>query len=105
MVCPTCTCFLLYDEKVGDNHVRGKEWDSCMKAGYARVAGGANTRPFLYRRAQNRWQCKFDYMFDKYNMYACSGCGRCTEVCMAKIDLRDTFLELEKQAALSMKLE
>lgn len=103
--CPTCTCFLLYDEKSGSDNVRSRQWDSCMKAGYAKVAGGANTRPMLFRRTQNRWQCKFDYMFDKYGTYACSGCGRCTEVCMAKIDLREALLDLEKKLALSVKLE
>jgi sulfhydrogenase subunit beta (sulfur reductase) len=100
--CPTCTCFLLLDE---DRDARFKVWDACLKAGYAKVAGGANPRGKLYQRLQNRYQCKFDYSFDRLGVYACVGCGRCISACAGNIDMRKIFVELEKQVPLTAKLE
>jgi ferredoxin len=99
--CPTCTCFLLLDQP-GTRH---KVWDACLKNSYARVAGGANSRPKLYERLQNRYHCKFDYSFERLGHYSCVGCGRCCiDGCAAKIDMRKVFVELEKQVPLTAKL-
>lgn len=105
IACPTCTCFTFLDERVQRSFERIKLWDACLKGKYARVAGGANTRPLLFQRYNNRLQCKFDYSFDRINMYTCTGCGRCIECCPAKIDMRDAIKELEGALALSAKLE
>lgn len=99
-ICPTCTCFLLVDSADG----RHKEWDACLKTGYARVAGGSNSRPKLYERLQNRYQCKFDYSFERLNRYTCVGCGRCIDGCAGNIEMRKIFKELERQAPLTAKL-
>lgn len=100
-ICPSCTCFLLLDA----NDCRTKVWDSCLKNGYARVAGGSNSRPKLFERLQNRYHCKFDYSFERLGRYACVGCGRCcVDGCAAKIDMRSVFVELEKQVPLTAKL-
>jgi len=104
-VCPTCTCFLLYDKRKDVLAERIKIWDACLKAAYAAVAGGANPRPKLYERLNNRFQCKFDYMHDRHGIYACVGCGRCIDACMAKIDMREALMRLEADLALSAKLE
>lgn len=106
-ICPTCTCFLLIDNacSAGTGGERYKVWDACLKAGYQKVAGGANPRGKLYERLQNRYQCKFDYSFDRLNRYTCVGCGRCIDGCAGNIDMRKIFVELEKQAPLTAKLE
>jgi len=105
-ICPTCTCFLLLDQnKKEDEHERYKVWDACLKAGYQKVAGGANPRGRLFERLQNRYHCKFDYSFDRLNRYTCVGCGRCIDGCAGNIDMRKIFVELEKQAPLTAKLE
>jgi formate hydrogenlyase subunit 6/NADH:ubiquinone oxidoreductase subunit I len=105
-ICPTCTCFLLLDQKNGkDGNERFKIWDACLKAGYQKVAGGANPRGKLFERLQNRYHCKFDYSFDRLNRYTCIGCGRCIDGCAGNIDMRKIFVELEKQAPLTAKLE
>lgn len=101
-VCPTCSCFLLLDQKEDERY---KVWDGCLKAGYTRVAGGANDRGKLYQRLQNRYQCKFDYSKDRLDRYACVGCGRCIDGCAGKIDMRKIFIELEKQVPLTAKLK
>jgi len=98
-ICPTCTCFLLLDQdKNKDKYERFKVWDACLKASYAKVAGGANPRGKLHERLQNRYQCKFDYSFDRLDRYTCVGCGRCIDGCAGNIDMRKIFMELEKQA-------
>jgi ferredoxin len=101
-ICPTCTCFLLLDQ---EHDERFKVWDACLKAGYAKVAGGANPRGKLYQRLQNRYHCKFDYSFDRLGCYTCVGCGRCIDACAGKIDMRKIFTELEKRVPLTAKLE
>jgi len=104
-ICPTCTCFLLLDQaRAGDNE-RYKIWDACLKAGYQKVAGGANPRGKLFERLQNRYHCKFDYSFDRLNRYTCVGCGRCIDGCAGNIDMRKIFVELEREAPLTAKLE
>jgi len=89
MVCPTCFCFLLYDDATKESGFnRYKIWDACYYAAYARVGGGMNTRPEFWKRFRNRFHCKFMNFPNDYNFYACSGCGRCYSVCMGKIDIR-----------------
>ena len=103
--CPTCTCFLLLDQKAGEGGKRDKVWDACLKAGYTRVAGGSNPRGSLFQRLQNRYQCKFDYSHDRLGRYTCVGCGRCIDGCCGNIDMRKIFVELEKQVPLTAKLK
>jgi len=104
-ICPTCTCFLLLDQKANEQNDRFKVWDACLKSGYAKVAGGANSRPKLYERLQNRYHCKFDYSFDRLGRYTCVGCGRCIDGCAGNIDMRKVYAELVRQAPLTAKLE
>ena len=40
---------------------------------------------------RNRFEKKFDFFTDRIGHYACDGCGRCTEVCTAGIDIRDVL--------------
>ena len=54
-ICPTCHCFLLYDQKDEKKMARLKIWDSCLLKNFARVAGGANPRPKLWMRLRNRF--------------------------------------------------
>lgn len=104
LVCPSCYCFILSDIKDKDEFKRTRAWDTCQYKGFARVAGGANARPRLAERLRHRYLHKFDYLKESYDLYACTGCGRCIQACMGKIDMRKVFYELEnaaKQSALS----
>lgn len=104
-ICPSCSCFLLLDQKKDRDSERYKVWDACLKTGYAKVAGGANPRGKLSERLQNRYHCKFDYSFDRLERFTCVGCGRCIDGCAGKIDMRKIFVELEKQVPLTAKLK
>ncbi len=93
-VCPTCHCFLIYDQMDENRMTRLRVWDSCMINDFARVAGGANPRPELWMRLRNRFEKKFDFFPKISNIYACTGCGRCISACPAKIDIRKVLRRL-----------
>jgi len=96
--CPTCHCFLLYDQKAPKAFERVKAWDACSYAGYARMAGGGTPRPLLLDRFRHRYWHKFDYFVANHGFEMCSGCGRCIEACAGKIDMRKVFKALESAA-------
>jgi len=93
-ICPTCHCFLLYDQKDEKKMERLRIWDSCMIKDFARVAGGHNPRAKLWMRLRNRFEKKFDYFPKVADIYACTGCGRCISACPAKIDIRKVLEKL-----------
>ncbi|HSW56171.1 MAG TPA: 4Fe-4S dicluster domain-containing protein [Ignavibacteriaceae bacterium] len=88
-ICPTCYCLILNDESTEKEFVKVRSYDSCQWHGYARVAGGGTPRPKMTERFRNRYLCKFDYMHKNFGEIGCTGCGRCTEACAAKIDFRE----------------
>ncbi|MBA7540242.1 Anaerobic sulfite reductase subunit A [subsurface metagenome] len=94
VICPTCHCFLLYDQKDEKRMARFRIWDSCMIKDFAQVAGGANPRPELWMRLRNRFEKKFDFFPKVAGIYACTGCGRCISACPAKIDIRKVLKRL-----------
>lgn len=87
-ICGTCHCFLLADELAGENASRLRIWDGCLFKNFTKVAGGANPLKMRYMRLRNRYLKKFDFFIDNMGTQACSGCGRCIEVCPGKIDIR-----------------
>ncbi len=93
-ICPTCHCFLLYDQAKDRQNVRLRVVDSCLHKSFARVAGGANPRPKLWMRLRNRFEKKFDFFPKVADLYACTGCGRCISACPAKIDIRKVLRRL-----------
>jgi hypothetical protein len=88
-ICCTCHCFLLADGlDARDNPARCKQWDSCLFPGFACTAGG-NPRPKRAQRLRNRFDKKFIFFPQELGRFACDGCGRCTEACIGKIDIRE----------------
>jgi len=90
-ICPTCTCFLLID-KPGFEKV--KQLDACQYPGFERVAGGEDTLFELHNRFRNRYMCKYVWRPAKFKSIACTGCGRCIEACIGKINKNELFMEL-----------
>ncbi len=90
-ICPTCTCFLLID-KPGFEKV--KQMDACQYPGFERVAGGEDALFELRNRFRNRYMCKYVWKPLKFNTLACTGCGRCIEACIGKINKNELFMEL-----------
>ncbi len=90
-ICPTCTCFLLID-KPGFEKV--KQLDACQYPGFERVAGGEDGLFELHNRFRNRYMCKYVWKPQKFRPVACTGCGRCIEACIGKINKNELFMEL-----------
>lgn len=91
-ICCTCHCFLLADGyDAGKDPARIRLWDACLYNGFAATAGGGNPRPLRAERLRNRFDKKFSYFPQVLGRYACDGCGRCTEACIANIDIRDVL--------------
>lgn len=99
-VCPTCYCFDIEDEINLDlNTGFGyRVWDSCQNEEFAKVAGGENFRRERSARQRHRYMRKFKYPVDRYSRYFCTGCGRCSRTCMAKINLKETINFLIEEA-------
>jgi ferredoxin len=89
-ICPTCTCFLLID-KPGFEKV--KQLDACQYPGFERVAGGEDALFELQNRFRNRYMCKYVWKPEKFKSLACTGCGRCIEACIGKINKNELFME------------
>jgi len=91
LVCPTCHCFLLSDERSKQKIGRNRAWDACLYKTFARVAGGANPRKHLYERLRNRFDKKFAFFPEVLDYTACTGCGRCIDACLGDIDIREVL--------------
>ncbi|MEW6227828.1 MAG: 4Fe-4S dicluster domain-containing protein [Bacillota bacterium] len=97
-ICPTCYCFLLNDEITEESVQRLALWDSCLRTGFARVAGGANPRKDTLTRLMHRYFHKFVYLPDRSSVEGCTGCGRCIEACPGGIDVREVLGKLINEA-------
>ncbi len=99
LVCPTCYCF-----DVGDlvqlNLIDGeriRQWDGCLLADFATVAGGHNFRKQTKSRVRHRYYRKFQYLATRYGRPFCTGCGRCSRSCLAHINPPDTVNALASE--------
>ncbi len=90
-VCPTCTCFLLID-KPGFEKV--KQLDTCQYPAFERVAGGEDPLKELSNRFRHRYMCKYVWKPQRFKAIACTGCGRCIEACISKINKNELLMEL-----------
>ena len=90
-ICPTCSCFLLID-KPGFEKV--KQMDACQYPGFERVAGGEDPLREISDRFRNRYMCKYIWRPTKFKSIACTGCGRCIEACIGRINKNELFKEL-----------
>jgi len=101
-VCPTCRCFAVRDERLGPgSYERIRCWDSCAGENYRRVAGGHRPRPEKGERLRNRFYCKFSYFpeqIGREGTSACTGCGRCIDVCPAGVDISEVLQDLGRPA-------
>jgi ferredoxin len=101
-VCPTCRCFAVRDEVLSPGEFeRIRCWDACAGENYRRVAGGHKPRAEKGERLRNRFFCKFYYYPEQYGLgtvSACTGCGRCIDVCPAGVDITEVLIDLEKHA-------
>lgn len=95
-ICPTCSCFNVFDERVGDFGRRYRNWDGCMFAGYSREASGHNPRQPKWIRTSRRYEHKLKYDYQVTGKSGCVGCGRCLSACPVKIGISQVIEEVAK---------
>lgn len=100
MVCPTCTCFNIYDQQNEDGQtgVRLREWDCCLFKNYTRVAGGETFRDSRADRVKNRYLHKQRHFVEEFGRPSCVGCGRCIDACPAGINVVEVFQRIRGAA-------
>ena len=91
-ICPTCTCFLLIDKP---DFEKVRQIDACQYPGFERIAAGEDPLKRKSHRFRNRYLCKYVWKKESFKSLACTGCGRCIEGCIGKINKNDLIKELE----------
>ncbi|MFU8805509.1 MAG: 4Fe-4S dicluster domain-containing protein [Bradymonadaceae bacterium] len=98
-VCPSCSCFEVYDKGDARCGSRSRCWDGCTQALFTRHATGHNPRPTQAARLRQRVLHKFSYYPQQFGASMCVGCGRCSLLCPAGLDVHQTVMRVLEQAA------
>lgn len=96
LVCPTCFCFDIKDEFLeGGTVLRKRVWSSCFYSEFSEIAGGYKFLPDPKARIQNYYLHKFYRIPKEFGFFGCVLCGRCAEVCPAKINIFDLLKKIQ----------
>lgn len=95
-LCPTCHCFDVQDEVVGNEGRRIRLWDSCQFPLFTRHTSGHNPREKGKERMRNRIMHKFSYFVSIFGQTGCVGCGRCIANCPVNFDIREVIHRLHR---------
>lgn len=96
-VCPTCTCFNVFDDTRGKEGKRLRNWDACVFEGYTREASGHNPRKENWKRTSRRYEHKLKYDYKTTGMSGCIGCGRCLSSCPVDIGISKFIQEITEK--------
>ena len=87
-ICPTCTCFTIYDQPISDNEgERIRSWDACTFSGFTLMAGGHNPIDRTCQAIEQRFRHKLQYDAQQHGRPSCVGCGRCVGICFGGTDI------------------
>ena len=89
--CPSCSCFDVQDETSAGCVTRYRCRDTCQFCDFTLMGAGHNPRHNQVPRSRQRLMHKFKYQREQFGMTACTGCGRCVELCPVNIDVRDVL--------------
>ncbi len=101
-VCPTCFCFKIFDkhdfpENASELNIkRARELDSCFSTEFSEISGGAKFLKTIQDRIYNYYDHKFVRIPDEYNLPGCVGCGRCSDVCPAGINIKEVIAKIHR---------
>ncbi|ODS34125.1 MAG: 4Fe-4S ferredoxin iron-sulfur binding protein [Candidatus Scalindua rubra] len=88
-VCPTCHCFDIVDECTMSKGDRVKNWDGCQFKMFTVHTSGHNPRSTKDQRWRQRIMHKFKYYVEMFDNILCVGCGRCSRVCPADMNISE----------------
>ncbi len=94
-LCPSCSCFDVMDDAVGDEGRRFRCWDSCQFEAFCLEASGHNPRPESWQRLRQRIAHKLWFSVDRFGRVSCVGCGRCIRLCPVNIDISQIIERLQ----------
>ena len=90
LLCPTCYCFDINDEMVGQQGTRFRCWDSCAFSIYTKMPM-ENPRAEKWRRVRQKVCHKYEFYPMSFGVIACTGCGRCIRLCPVNWDITQTI--------------
>lgn len=95
LVCPTCSCFEVYDRVAETGTVeRWRMWDSCQLDGFMREASGHNPMGDESIRTRRRIHHKLAADPARWDQITCMVCGRCDDVCPTGIGMKTVCREI-----------
>ena len=94
LVCPTCTCFDVFDRKDEDQDQRWRMWDSCQLDGFMREASGHNPMGKEAVRTRRRIFHKLGADPRRWGQITCMLCGRCDNACPTGIGIKAVSREI-----------
>jgi len=99
-VCPTCYCFNVTDSisLTQTEAMRFRRWDSCQLDRFASVASGENFREARSSRQRHRFFRKGKWLYERFGVLGCVGCGRCIRTCLVHINIVDGFNTIHRSA-------
>lgn len=98
-VCPTCHCFDIVDEHESYKEgVRRRNWDSCQTSKFTMHASNYNPRKTQTERFRQRVMHKFSIYPTRFDTLLCTGCGRCSRLCPAGMNLPEVLDQLVQLA-------
>lgn len=97
LLCPTCTCFEVFDWTRGEQIERYRLWDSCQLAGFMREASGHNPMGEEHVRTRRRIHHKLAADRTRWGRISCSLCGRCDDVCPSGIGIKAVTREIVRR--------
>ncbi len=101
LVCPTCTCFDVFDRKADDRDERWRMWDSCQLDGFMREASGHNPMGKEAVRTRRRIHHKLGADPRRWGQITCMLCGRCDDACPTGIGIKAVCREMVEQCGAS----
>jgi len=91
-VCPTCFCFDCQDSaRLDQTTHRQRVWSSCYFDDFSEIAGNYRFLDTTAKKIHFWYYHKFARIPDQFSILGCVGCGRCSRVCPANINLAQTL--------------
>lgn len=96
LLCPTCYCFDISDEKANREGARFRGWDSCAFPVYTKMPA-ENPREEKWRRVRQKVAHKYEFYPMSFSLLACTGCGRCIRLCPVNWDITQLLASLPRE--------